>query len=139
MTLKEMLIHHEGMNLRLYVCPANKLTIGVGRNLEDNGITDEEALFLLDNDIARCRVEAAHAFHWFPRLDSTRQDVIISMIFNMGITRLKTFTKMIAALEQHDYARAASEMLSSRWASQVGVRAQALAKMMLSGSYPRSF
>ena len=45
------LIEEEGMKLKPYRCPAGKLTIGVGRNLEDKGLSNEEALFLLQNDI----------------------------------------------------------------------------------------
>ena len=50
-SLKEQLIRHEGLRLTVYDCPAGYKTIGVGRNIEQKGITESEALYLLDNDI----------------------------------------------------------------------------------------
>ena len=64
MTLKDQLIKHEGLRKKVYTCPAGKLTIGVGRNLEDRGITEEEALLMLDNDIAQVKGEAS-GFSWY--------------------------------------------------------------------------
>ena len=49
--LKDMLIRHEGLKLKPYLCTAGKLTIGVGRNIQDRGITYQEAMMLLENDI----------------------------------------------------------------------------------------
>ena len=60
--LERLLIYHEGLRLGVYRCPAGKLTIGVGRNLEDRGITEEEAYYLLRNDIAD--VAAAVGVRW---------------------------------------------------------------------------
>lgn len=47
-----MLIRHDGLRLKPYRDTRNKLTIGVGRNLDDVGITREEALMLPNNEIA---------------------------------------------------------------------------------------
>jgi lysozyme len=107
----------------------------VGRNLEDVGVTKEEALFLLDNDIARCRAQADASFPWFKELDSVRQDVVISMIFNLGLKGFKGFRRGIVAIEMGDYSGAAVEFLDSKWAKQVGKRAHELAFMMKSGKY----
>ena len=57
--LRAMLIRHEGLKLRAYLCPAGKITVGVGRNLEDAGISEKEALFLLDNDIEQMTARVA--------------------------------------------------------------------------------
>lgn len=135
--LFDMLIKHEGLVLKPYQCPAGKTTIGVGRNLEDNGIDEREAMFLLSNDVARCYEEAGQ-FAWFAHLNDFRQEVVISMIFNLGISRFKGFRKTIAALEAGDYDTAAKEMLDSRWAQQVGKRADELAEIMKSGGSSRS-
>jgi lysozyme len=133
--LLKMLMRHEGLRLKAYLCTSGKLTIGCGRNIEDVGITAEEALMLLDNDIHRSRVEATRAFPWFPGLIPERQDVILSMLFNMGMKRLSGFKGMISAIQKEDYELAASEMLNSKWASQVKGRAVELAEMMRSGRY----
>ena len=131
--LRKLLIKHEGLRLKPYLCPAKKLTIGVGRNLDDVGISEAEAMFLLQNDIERALDECHARFPWFYSLDEVRQDVILSMVFNLGITRFLGFRKLITAMAVGDYALAGAEMLSSRWAVQVGPRAKELADMMFTG------
>lgn len=127
------LIEEEGMKLKPYRCPAGKLTIGVGRNLEDKGLSNEEALFLLQNDIIEAVKELKKAFLFFDSLNETRQIVLIDMCFNLGINGLKKFKKMIKALENKDFSLASKEMLSSCWAKQVGARARSLALLMEMG------
>lgn len=127
------LIEEEGMKLKPYRCSAGKLTIGVGRNLEDKGLSNEEALFLLQNDIIEAVKELKKAFLFFDSLNETRQIVLIDMCFNLGINGLKKFKKMIKALENKDFSLASKEMLSSCWAKQVGARARSLALLMETG------
>lgn len=133
MSIRQQLIHHEGLRLKPYRCSAGKLTIGVGRNLEDVGISREEAMRLLDNDIGRCRGELADSVPAYLRLDETRKNVLIDMCFNLGIAGLLEFENMLAAVEAGDYDKAADEMLNSKWAGQVGKRADTLAEMMRRG------
>lgn len=128
-----MLIRHEGLRLKPYRDIRNKLTIGVGRNLEDVGISREEALMLLDHDIARVRREVGHAFPWFSGLDPVRKDVVLNMAFNLGLSRFRRFRKTVAALRARDWEAAAEAMLDSLWARQVGRRARELAEMMRRG------
>lgn len=134
--LKSMLIEHEGFRLKLYKCTAGKNTIGAGRNLDDVGISREEGLFLCDNDIKRSRAEALSAFPWYPRMNQPRQDVVASMIFNLGLLGFLKFRKTIIHLECACYDKAAVEMLDSLWAKQVGQRAIFLSVMMRTGVYP---
>lgn len=129
MNIVDLLIKHEGMRLKPYKCPAGKWTIGVGRNIEDNGITRREGMVLLNNDIARV-IDELGDFYWYKKLQTRRQHALIDMCFNLGITRFKKFKKMIKALEEKNYDKAADEMLDSRWSIQVGDRAQELAEMM---------
>ena len=128
--LIQRVIKHEGFMLKPYRCPAGKLTIGVGRNLDDVGITRDEALFMLENDLDRCHQECLKSFFWYGEMDADRQGVIQEMCFNLGINRLKSFKKMLLACEMGNYELAAREMLSSRWAIQVGKRAETLSKIM---------
>lgn len=137
MTIEDCLIQDEGMRLRPYLDTAGKLTIAVGRNLEDVGLSEDEAMTLLRNDIAKARVSASK-LQFFSRLDPVRQDVVIMMIFNMGAAKFAGFSRMIAALERLDFEAAANEMLASHWASQIGKRAVRLAQMMRSGEYATS-
>lgn len=127
--LERQLAKHEGLRLKPYMDSVGKLTIGYGRNLEDNGISKHEALTLLRNDIATAQQELSH-YRWWRQLDQGRQDVITNMAFNMGLPRLLTFKRMIAAIEQGNYTKAADEMLDSKWAVQVGNRAVELAMQM---------
>lgn len=128
--LKQQLIMHEGLKLTPYRCTADKLTIGVGRNLDDVGITQEEAEFLLDNDILRCCDDLDRNMSWWRDLSETRQRVLVDMVFNLGISRFMKFQNTIDALANGNYKGAAEEMLDSRWAEQVGQRAMRLANAM---------
>jgi len=132
-TLRDALVRDEGIRLKVYRCTAGKLTIGVGRNLDDVGISMEEAMHLLDNDIARVRAEVRHAFPWFQGLDDVRQNVVLNMVFNLGLYRFAQFFQTIKCIESHDYAGAADRMLQSLWAKQVGARAVRLSKQMRDG------
>ena len=107
------------------------LTIGVGRNLEDRGISASEARMLLDNDIDDC-INALATFPWFPDLDPVRQRVFVDLCF-MGIGRLRGFSKMLAATAARDWPTAAAELLDSKYATQVGQRARTLATMLETG------
>lgn len=126
----ERIKKHEGLRCKPYRCTAGKLTIGYGRNIEDNGITEAEASFLLENDIKNSEAECRRAFPWFQKLDEIRRGVIIELCFNMGLKRLLGFKKMLAACECGNYNSAANEMLNSLWARQVGKRAKTLADLM---------
>jgi lysozyme len=132
-TLIERIIKHEALKLKPYRCSAGKLTIGVGRNLDDNGITEEEAHYLLKNDIRNCHSECLNNLPFYAEMDSVRQGVILEMCFNLGINRLKGFKNMLKACELKNYALASQEMLNSRWALQVGQRARTLAQIMKMG------
>lgn len=130
----KLLVQHEGLRLKPYRDTAGKLTIGVGRNLDDVGISKQEAAILLQNDLRRA-VTAARLVvgEEFERLDPARQAVIIDMAFNLGQKRLSDFRKMINAVRRKDYALAAQEMRNSLWAKQVKGRAERLSNIMETG------
>ena len=131
--LQALLIKHEGLRLKPYKCTAGRTSIGVGRNLDDNGITEAEAMAMLDRDIAVTTATLKDEFPWFADLDRTRKDVVISLGFNMGVRKLTTFKKFIAAMVAQQYETAAAEILDSAYATQVGQRAIELAAMIRSG------
>jgi lysozyme len=131
--MRAQLIRHEGMRLRPYRDTVGKMTIGVGRNLDDRGITEAEALFLLDNDIDIAITELQARFPWFDELSEIRQRVLIDMAFNLGITKLLGFKRTLAAIKRGDYVAAAAGMMASKWATQVKRRAHRLAAMMREG------
>lgn len=124
---------HEGLRLTPYRCSSQKLTIGYGRNLQDNGITLEEAETMLQHDVSTA-IKEAESLSFFASLNEPRQAVIVDMVFNLGLPRFGMFKKMIAAIEKQHWHAAADEMLNSRWARQVGKRAKTLSEMMRLGS-----
>ena len=131
-TIQEQLVLHEGLKLKPYRCTAGKLTIGVGRNLDDKGLSKAESLLLLDNDIAEVE-DAIKGYDWVQRLDPIRRKVIVDMAFNLGVSGLRGFRRMIAALEQGDYEQAHTEMMDSKWFLQVKTRGIRLVEMMRTG------
>lgn len=127
------LIRDEDLRLKPYRCTEGKLTIGVGRNLDDVGISRAEALFLLDNDIGNTLAELDRRIPWWRSLSEPRQRAQANMAFNMGLPRLLGFKNMLAALQGGDYETAAAEALNSKWAKQVGIRADRIAELFKTG------
>ena len=153
--LIDQLILHEGMKLQVYKDHLGIDTIGIGRNLEDRGITDGElsfmnmlkaevyeqgitethARFLLSNDIDIVEKELLKQKPIVKELNETRQMCLVDMGFNLGVPRLMKFKNMWEAIERQDFEWASAEMLNSRWAKQVGRRADNLAKAMENGDW----
>jgi lysozyme len=131
--LVDQLIRHEGMELKVYKDSLGIETIGVGRNLVDRGVTEEEARYLCNNDIEIVERELVQSFPIVSSLNDTRIRVLLDMAFNVGLPRLRGFKRMWAALDNQDYVEAAKEMLDSKWARQVKTRAYTLARMMETG------
>lgn len=131
--LEEQLIKHEGLKLKPYRCPAGKLTIGVGRNLDDVGLQIDEVKLLLRNDIAVATAVCRSSIPNYGRLSDRRRMALIDMAFNLGGSRFRGFVKMRSAVAEEDFEAAAREMENSKWAGQVGQRAVTLAAMMREG------
>ena len=151
--LIDQLILHEGLKLQVYQDHLGIETIGVGRNLEDRGITDGElafmnmlktevyeqgiteahARFLLANDIDIVEKELSNAHPCISGIGDVRIRVLLDMGFNLGVPRLNKFKNMWKAVHDRDFSLAAVEMLDSRWASQVGQRAVRLSEAMKTG------
>lgn len=131
--IRGLITRHERYREFPYRCTAGKLTIGIGRNLEDHGIDLEEARYLLDRDIARCVADLS-SFPWFESLDRIRQRALIDMRFQLGPTRFRGFKKMLAALAREDYETAFAEALDSKWAQlDTPARAREIAQMLRTG------
>ena len=134
--LKRQLVVQEELRFKPYRCSAGKLSIGVGRNLDDRGITRAEADLMLENDIDLALEELRRNLPWFAQLDGVRQAVLVNMCFNLGWTRLAQFSRMLSAVRRGDYVEAAKEMKASLWAKQVKSRAVTLERMMETGKWP---
>ena len=145
--VQHLLIDDEGMKLFPYFdccgrpfrncrCETQgKLTIGVGRNIEDIGLSENEAIGLELNDIKRVVAQIERVFPWFQKINTPRRVVICSMCFNLGLEGLSKFKKMIKCIESGDFMSAAKEMLNSKWSSDVKERANRLALIMKTGQF----
>ena len=120
MSLLSSVKFHEGLELKPYLDSVGVLTVGYGRNLDDRGISREEAEMLLLNDLETSTKEAKKLEFYENLTSNNRRDVIVEMIFNMGLTRFKEFKKTIGYINQANYSAAADEMLDSKWADMVG-------------------
>jgi lysozyme len=118
-SIVEQLKAHEGERLHPYRCTAGKITIGIGRNLDDKGITKEESLYLLHNDISECVDDLLTIFPNFHDFSANRKRALTDMRFNLGPQGFRSFKGMIAAIERGDWEDAARHALNSKWATQV--------------------
>lgn len=135
--LIEMIKHHEGVVPHAYADSRGYWTIGVGRLIDQElggGLSEDEIDYLLANDLKRCRAEA-ETYPWFADLNEPRQACIIGLLFNLGKPRWDKFVRAQARLAEGAYAECAAELLDSRWAKQVGKRAEDTAAMMISGEW----
>lgn len=139
---------NEGCELKVYKCPKGVNTIGYGRNLEHRGISQEEANYLLRNDIKKISIELYRKISFFKDLDEARQSVLIEMAYNMGTPNLLNFKNTLTYLSANQFEKASIEMLDSKWHRdfvkydmQDGVkfngllRSEHLAKIMKEGKY----
>lgn len=135
MDIYEQLLRDEGIRLKPYKDTVGKLTIGIGRNLDDKGISEDEANYMLANDVKEVEDGLRAALPWFSGLDDARQGVLINMGFNLGVQGLLGFHNTLTYIQQGNWSFAAVEMLDSKWAKQVGARAQRLAEQLESGEW----
>ena len=122
----------EGYRRHPYRDTRGRLTIGFGRNLDGVGLSRAESQHLLANDVATIR-ENLSARSWWPQEEPVRQDVLVTMAYQLGVRGLSGFRLMIKAVDRRDWRTAALEMLDSEWARQTPLRAQRLALMMQTG------
>ena len=138
MNILELRRKEEDLRLKPYRCTAGKLTIGIGRNLDDKGITKEEAEYLCRNDIANAEAVAIKTFggrDW-SSWEEPRRAAILSMIFQLGEGGFKSFKATIQCLTEHRWADAAANMLKSKWAAQTPARVNRAAAMVSTAEWP---
>lgn len=133
-SLVDQLILHEGLRLKPYMDTVGKITIGVGRNLSDNGLSSAEAMSLLDHDIDEAVADLAGAFPWFLQLDEVRQRAMVDLRFNLGPARFRDFKRMIRAMAEKNYPKAAGALRESLWYTQVKSRGVHLVQMIVTGA-----
>lgn len=126
--LTATLKRHEGLELKPYRCTAGKLTIGIGRNLEDVGISEAEAEFLLRNDVDVVVAALDDRIPWWSTLPTGKRVVLASMAFQLGVGGLLKFRKFLAAAEDGDDLEAVAQMRDSAWYRQTTNRVEDLIK-----------
>lgn len=134
MDIFEQLRRDEGSRNFPYGDTIGKLTIGVGHNLTDKGLTADQIQIILQDDVSEIQVSLS-ALSWYAGMDGVRQAVIVNMAFNMGTIGLLNFHKMIGWIYVGKYDEAAAEMLRSKWAGEVGARAERLSKQLATGEW----
>jgi lysozyme len=157
--IHDQLGRDEGCRLKPYKDSKGLWTVGIGRCLDTNPLTSEEkeylcqghldrdlstagltltleeAHYLLDNDIAKVRSSLTASIDFYKRLDDARQGSLINMGFNLGIRNLMHFPRMLGAMSREDWQTAHDEVLSSKYASDVGDRAKRVAQQILTGEW----
>lgn len=124
---------HEGYRDKAYQDTEGVWTIGYGTNLQELKIDEFLARKWLMEDLTEA-IRGAKRFPEYRDLDTQlRREVFVEMVYNMGPSRVAGFKNMLAAIRRQDWDDAASEMLDSKWARQVGRRARTLAENMRNG------
>lgn len=132
--LVDQLIAHEGRRRFPYMDSVGKITIGIGRNLSDKGLSDTEVMTLFDHDLDEAVADLAGAFPWFRELDAVRQRVLVDLRFNLGPARLRGFKRLLRMMAERNYPLAAAALRDSLWYRQVKRRGVRLAQMMVTGT-----
>lgn len=136
--VETMIQRHEGLRHFVYKCPTGRYTIGYGRNVDvagGKGLSVEESEYLLRNDIQKITAHLTNAIPVFHELNDARRAVLINMGYNLGMHGLMNFKLMLRALAHKDFNTAADEMIDSKWATQVKIRATELAQVMSTGKF----
>jgi lysozyme len=136
--------------LKVYICPAGYPTIGVGRNLETNPLTNEElkvcgdymhgitknaAFYLLRNDIERVVKDCKKKISFWEQLDDERKYALLDMCFQLGLGGLLKFKNMLKAMGVGNFKEAAAQCLDSQYAKQTPSRAKRIAKTIECGRF----
>lgn len=133
--LRARTIHHEGERSKPYIDSVGNVTIGMGHNLTENGLSDKMIQELFEQDLAIAE-EELRGFLWWHKLDGVRQGVLIELNFNIGIKSFNTFKRMIANVELGDFRQASLELINSLWYTQVGgERGLHMATVLETGHY----
>lgn len=119
--LKKSIQKEEGLRLKAYRDIFGNWTIGYGHLInEDFTITQEMADNLFNQDYAQA---CSDYIKLNLSLDPVRRSVVIDLLFNLGYSRLLKFQKFIMALRNNDWDKAAYELKTSKYASQLPERA----------------
>lgn len=137
--LIEQIKRHEGFSGTPYKCSRDKWTIGYGRCIETNPLseielaffgggrdfnkqpmTEIEADYLLANDLSMITIKLETNITSWHKLNDARRAVLVNMAFNVGVAGLFSFKNMISAVNDGYFNLAAKEMFDSKWRTDIG-------------------
>lgn len=121
---------NEGWKKFPYKDTVGKTTIGAGFNLDDTGLDDEEITFILEHRLALIKKEIPNRILTWEALSEDQRTALIDMYYNLGWPRLSKFKEMLKAIDKGKYELAAKELLRSKYATQVGKRAERNAELL---------
>ena len=129
---------HEGLVLNAYQDHLGYWTIGYGRLIDKRkggGISQQEAEYLLQNDINGVIQALERQISFWNRLNEPRKAVLMNMAFQMGVGGLMKFKRTLSLIELDEFTEAADNMMTSLWAKQTPKRAQEMANQMRTGKW----
>jgi len=129
MLAKELIEAHEGRRHLAYEDHLGNVTVGVGRNLDGKGLTNNEIDILLMNDLIECFDDLSN-FRWFTQANESQQAAFIDWRFQLGAAGIRKFKQTFIYLQHHDYTQASKEMLNSVWANQTPTRAHEVSRLI---------
>ena len=114
--LLDQIKEHEGLKLFPYKCPAGRLTIGYGHNLQDNGLSKSACEYILYDDIdeAKRNLRTIFGNEFFESLKDSKKIALIDMMFNLGMIKFLTFKRFIFAVETQNWENASYEIIHSK-------------------------
>lgn len=129
---KQLISLHEGYRQYAYTDSTNNITVGYGRNLSitGRGISNTEAIYLLDQDILYFNSKLPGIVHNYGDMPDFAKVVLLDMLFNLGLRGLAEFNDFLEHMARHEWQCAAEAMLNSKWASQVKSRAITLSDIL---------
>ena len=130
-TLTQRIERHEGLRLKPYTDTTGKITIGVGHNLTDDGLTLVQVEDIFENDLQTAQDALRRDLPWTDALTPIRREVFVELSFNLGMPRLLLFTTFLSFAEAGDWDHASADLLTTKWAVQVKSRAVELAHLLL--------
>lgn len=97
--------------------------------------TQEQSDIAFGIDINTAVTEVKKALPWVTSLNDARQSVLYGMCYQMGLNRLLTFRKALAAAKLGLWATARAELEDSDWMKETPNRCKLRAEQMETGEY----
>ena len=131
--LEQELMFDEGKDLKPYRDTTGHITIGIGRNLDAVGISDEECQLMFKNDVNRVIQNLDRAIPWWTTLPDPVARGLCNMTFNLGLGGVLQFKTTLSHLRAHQFEDAADSLLHSLAARQLPNRYGRIAALFRQG------